>query len=150
MADTELNLVRPDERLTVTFRGQSRELFFSFARQNSCLRAVNDPDRLATIMLDPDASEAIIRIMLAEKGGSGEQFEVELGETDISMEDYDKILTWVLDHLTYFFMKRFQGLGNQAKALGPEADRLVSSLTGSANSTSSEASAGPSPSSPPS
>lgn len=139
-----MDLDKPSDYLTVTFRKERRELFMSFLRLNSCLRLLGEPERLATVMIDPDMTESIMRVMLAEKAGPGEYLDFELGEMDVPPEDVDKILIWVRDHLSYFFMKRFQQLGDQALQLGPVAEALKSSLLGSESSTSSEAAAGPS------
>lgn len=126
-----MELDKPSDHLVVTFRGQRRELFMSFLRLNSCVRMLGEPDRLATIMLDPDMAEAVIKIMVAEKGGAGEQFDVELADTDLSGDDVEAVLLWVRDHLAHFFLKRYQQLGEQAKQLAPVTEALRSSLLGS-------------------
>lgn len=140
----DANIPKPSDHLTVTYKDQSRELFMSFLRLNSCVRILGEPERLSTMLIDPDLAEAALRVMLAEKGGAGEQFDITLEDGDLSNEDVDKILLWVNEHLAHFFMKRFQQLGLQVKELGPTAQALKSSLLGSDDSTSSEASAGPS------
>lgn len=140
MSDIELKA--PDSRLTVTYRGEQRELFMSFLRMNSCLRMLGEPERLSVMLLDPDTCELMLRVVLAEKGQTGR--DVELQDDDLSDEDVDRILLWVQEHLTYFFMKRFQQLGDKTRALEPIAQRLKSSLVGSEVSSSSEPSAGPS------
>lgn len=145
MADLKLD--RPNDRLTITFQGQSRELFMSYRRQNNCLRALGDADNLVTLTLNPDMSEAMLKIMLAPTADTS-LYDVELGEDDMSMDDIDKTLVWVRDHLAYFFLKRFQQIGQQANQLEPLAGHLRSSLLGSASSISSEPSAGPSTAAP--
>jgi len=127
----DLELKSPDYRLTVLHNGLPLELFMSYLRKNSCIRVMGDFDRLPTMLLDPTTSELILQVMLAEKAGAGQMFEHELTETEISEEDADKILLWVHEHLTYFFMTRFQQLGEQTKELGPIAERLKSSMDGS-------------------
>lgn len=140
----DLELKRPDDRLTIMHQGKERELFMSFLRKNSCIRVLGEFDRLPTMLLDPNISEMVLQVMLAEKAGPGQLFEHELKEDELSADEVDRILLWVHEHLTYFFMMRFQQLGEQTKELGPVAERLKSSMTGSPVSSSNEASAGPS------
>ena len=140
--DTDLK--RPEPRLKITFKGEPRVLFMSYLRQNSCLRVLGEPENLQAVLVDPNISEMVLQVMLAEKAGAGKMFETALNEDDLEYEDVDRILEWVMEHLTYFFMRRFQMLGEQTKNLGPTVTRLQSSLNGSELSSSSEASAGPS------
>lgn len=121
------------DKLQVTYKGEQRTLFMSFLRQNSCLRVIGNPTNLATLMIDPDMSENVLRIMVAPKGGMGEMFEVELGDEDLSAADVDAILLWVQRHLTAFFMKRFQQASEAAKELEPVMKDLASQPTGSAD-----------------
>jgi hypothetical protein len=120
------------DKLEITFQGKKRELFMSYLRQNSCLRVIGNPQNLASLLVDPDLSENILRVMLAEKGGAGAMFEVELDENDLSGEDIDRILLWVQRHLTAFFMKRFQQAQASAKELEPAIKALESQAGGSA------------------
>lgn len=137
-------LKRPNPRLEITFQGAPRVLFMSYLRQNSCLRVLGDPENLQAILVDPNISEMVLQVMLAKNAGAGEMFDTKLNEEDLEYEEVDRILKWVMEHLTYFFMTRFQMLGDQTKQLGPMVTRLQSSLIGSELSSSSEASAGPS------
>ena len=111
----------PADRLTIKYKGESRELFMSFMRQNALLRYVDNPTTILTIGIDPDLSEAVIRAMLVEK-----------------------ITDWVSEHLTYFFMKRFQSMAERGKRLEPIAKALQLSVAGSGGSGSETAPAGPS------
>lgn len=139
-----MDLEKPDDRLTVNYKGEDRSLFMSYLRLNSCLRVLGDPERLGSLLLDPDLGESVIRVMVAPKGGAGEMFDVELEEEDLSGEDCRRIIDWVQDHLSYFFLSRFQETGKKFELLEPVAAALKSSLTGFDVSTSSEPSAGPS------
>lgn len=142
MAD-DTNIERPQDRIKIMVGEVERELFMSFQRLNNCLALLSDPDNLPSLMIDPFLGDAILRTMVAETPSTPVDT-VEVAEGAISMDDYDKVLLWVRDHLSHFFLKRFQQLGEQAKKLEPAAERLVSSLTGSQASSSSAPSAGPS------
>lgn len=139
---------QPEDRLTILYgekdNRQPKELFFSFLRQNSVLRFIDNPAQVINLKVNPDTAEAVLRIMLADKGGPGKMMEFELDEDLIANEDVDKILDWVQGHLTYFFMKQFQEMAEKAKHLEPTAKALQLSALGSESSTSETASAGPS------
>lgn len=132
----------PKDRMTVKYKGADKELFMSFMRQNALLRYVDDPTRVMMIGVDPDLSEALLRVMLAEKITDIHDFELEEG--DLSNQHSEEIIEWVSEHLTYFFMKRFQSMADRGRRLEPIAKALQSSVAGLDNSGSGTASAGPS------
>lgn len=136
-------IVRPRERLEVTYKGEKKVLFFSFQRQNSCIRILGEPDALPMMLLDPNICEAVLAVMLAPTASPGASLEFEVSEDDLDYADVELILEWVQEHLSYFFMKRFQQLGIASQKLEPLAAALKSSLIGSADLSSNEPSAGP-------
>lgn len=131
---------RPNERLSIQYKGEDRELFMSYLRLNQCVRVLGSPQDLPTMMLDPDTIETMLAVALAD----GPLKDFELQHDDLTHEAVDAILQWVQDHLVYFFMKRFQQLVEHKQQLEPAAQALKSSLLGSGASTSSAAAAGPS------
>jgi len=139
---------QPEDRMSVEYgppgERQEKPLFMSFLRQNSLCRFMDSPIAVVNLKVDPDLSENVLRVMLADKGGAGQMMSFELDEDMISGEDVDRILSWVQDHMTYFFMKRFQEMAEKARVLEPIAQALQSSQTGSDPSPSETASAGPS------
>lgn len=134
-----------EDRITVNYKGQDRELFMSYLRLNSCLRVIgNDPRSIAIFMIEPDMVENILRAVLAEKGGAGQMFDVALEDGDLSVGDVDAILLWVQEHFTDFFVKRFQQAQKSAADLEPMIAALASQGTGSAVSSGATPPAGPS------
>lgn len=138
----EINIPKPDDHLTIIYKGEPRELFMSYLRLNAHIRAIQSADRLINIMIDPDMVENTLQLALAPSLDAVDLMTMTLGETDLTSADVDKILFWTRDHLAHFFMKRFQEMADQGQQLGTVADRLKSSLTGLEPSTLSEASAG--------
>lgn len=141
MTDT---VEEPKDKLTIVFKGGSRELFMSWQRLNSVLRVVGHPSNLPNMMVDPDIGEGIIKVMVANTGTPEAMFDVVLEENDLSITDFDKILLWARDHVTSFFVRRLQQTGDYAKALGPMITALQSSVNGLGVSSSNVAVAGPS------
>lgn len=120
-------LVKPADHLEIKFKGQVKELFFSFNRQNALLRHFPEPTASLTATIDPFDAELILRIMLVDKLKHLDEFEVEEG--DLSNEDYEKILNWVADHLIHFFVSRFQQASQKAEALEPMMEKLAGFLS---------------------
>lgn len=131
MADTDALPPLPEDRLVVTHLGAPRELFMSFLRKNSILRFVENPTQIIWLSSEPDMIENVLRIMLSDKAGPGGMFEHELTETEISEDDVQRIMAWVQDHLTYFFMKRFQEMAQRGAVLEPLAKNLQKDLPSS-------------------
>lgn len=140
---------KPDDHLTITHNGAERVLFMSYLRKNSILRFVDNPTQIMWMASEPDLIENVTKIMLSPKAGPGGMFEHELTEEEISEDDVQKIMSWVQDHLTYFFMQRFQQMAEKGHALEPVAKGLQSLSNGSVGSNSETPSAGPSEQSPP-
>lgn len=138
----------PADRLTIHYgigdERAEKTLFMSFLRQNSLLRFIDSPVDVINLKVNPDLCENVLRILLADKGGPGKMMEFELDEDAIDGADVDRILDWVQDHMTYFFMKRFQEMADKSRVLEPIAKALQSSSAGSEPSPSPKASAGPS------
>ncbi|MFN4091633.1 MAG: hypothetical protein ACK4FG_01900 [Brevundimonas sp.] len=119
-----------NDKIEILFNGEKRELFMSFKRLNTCLRIVGNGEDFAGVIIDPDVGEMILQAMLADKGQSF--LEVELDEDAISPADYEKILTWVSEHLMGFFTNKLQQAADQAQKLEPLKERLQKlSQTGS-------------------
>ena len=125
---------RPEDKITIVFAGEPREIFMSFLRLNSLLRVVDEAPRVVMITVDPDLGEMVLRALLVEKPGA-DMFDFVLEEGVISNEAVERLQMWAQDHLTYFFMKRFQQIGQTAAKLEPLAKALQSSAPGSAPST---------------
>jgi hypothetical protein len=120
------------DKISITYAGQQRELFMSFLRLNSCIRVLGgDVNNIAMMMVDPDMGENILRVLLAPDGGAGAMFDFTLNENEIGPEDVDTILLWAQDHLTAFFVKRFQQAQASAKKLEPMIVAQESQLDGS-------------------
>lgn len=139
----------PEDRLIIGYgepdadgKREDKTLFFSFLRQNVLLRFIEGPPQVINMRADPDLCEVVLKVLLAEKGGAGKSLDVELDEDAISGDDVDRVISWVQDHMTHFFMKRFQEMAQRAAALEPAAKALQSSALGSAPSGSPTASAG--------
>lgn len=132
----------PNDRRTFVVNKEDLKVFMSFQRLNSLLRVLEDANNLPLITVDPDLSEACMRVLLSPTQAG--QFDIKIDEYEIESDVADEMILWCQDHLTSFFIKRLQQMDKQNGQLGPMVKDLQSSLLGSPNSTSAPASAGPS------
>ena len=105
------------DRLKIKFNGEDKELFMSFIRLNSCIRATGNGEEFGGVIADPDQGELLLKILLAEK--SQNVMDVELDEDSISPAEYDKVLNWVSEHLTGFFVSKLKEAQGRAAQLEP-------------------------------
>ncbi len=105
------------DRLKIKFNGEDRELFMSFMRLNSCIRATGNGEEFASVIADPDQGELLLQILLAEKGQS--PLDVELDEDSLTPADYNKIINWISEHLTSFFVSKIKEAQERASQLEP-------------------------------
>lgn len=105
------------DRFKVKFNGEERELFMSFVRLNSCIRATGNGEEFAGIIADPDQGELMLKIMLADKGQNA--LDVELDEDSLTPADYQSILDWISEHLTSFFVNKLKEAQSRAAQLEP-------------------------------
>lgn len=118
------------DKIQVTFKGEPRDVFMSFMRLNNCVRIVG-PQQFEGIVIDPDAAELIVQALLAPQDTNFVDFR--LAEDDMSMEDFEKIVSWAEEHLADFFARKLEkALQNSSKFEGLQARVQALSKAGSA------------------
>lgn len=115
----------PNDRLSIKFNGEDRELFMSFKRLNSCLRATGNGEEFLGALVDPDQGELLLQVLLAEKGQ--DPFTVELDEDSIEPAEYIRIMDWIGEHIMGFFKSRLEQIHTQGQALEPLKAKLLKS-----------------------
>lgn len=114
------------DRLKIKFADEEKELFMSFMRLNSCIRATGNGEEFAGVVADPDQGELLLKIMLADKGQN--VLDVELDEDSLTPADYDRVITWVSEHLVSFFVSKLKEAQARAADLEPLRAELQKSL----------------------
>jgi len=138
------NLVRPSDRFTIKVNNADHEFFMSFSRLNMIQRLLPNTQDVMSIGTDPDVSENVLQVLLAEKPKADQIMAIDITEYHIENDDVEALLSWTQDHALYFFLSRFQKLAEKAERLEPIAKLLQSSQTGLMDSLSKTMSAGPS------
>lgn len=96
----------PDKKLALHVDGQDREAFMSYGLQDQLLRLVRDTNEIGLVYADPDTRNAVIEQVLADRTPSGKIIQKKnFDDYDISTEEVEKLLAWVIDHVTAFFIR---------------------------------------------
>lgn len=127
--------VRVDEKMTT--------IFMSFGLRRALVTALGGMENIDRMMVDPDTGDRLMEAVLQERNKAGKVISPRsLDDFAISVDDADKLLTWVGDHLFDFFMKRLESTKAVGEKFGPMLLALMDSTTGSEGSPSSMESAG--------
>ena len=112
--DIATNYPAPEKTLTLKVDDAEREVFMSYGLQDQLLRLVKDTNEIGTLFIDAEVRNAVIEQVLAERTKTGKiTTKKAFDEYDIEIEEVDKILSWVADHITHFFIKVLSNLGRR-------------------------------------
>ena len=142
------NRTRPDKELVLEDSGMTFKM--TYVVMNDILRYVGGPDEAVTaILTSQDTRDLILRRLLTDNKKPIEKLEELIPVEDVELDifEIDDALAWVMEHVTYFFMKTADKV---MKAVGryPEiAQKMTTSSdpseTGSKPSQTQTKSAGP-------
>lgn len=121
-----------EQTITVNVDGEDREILMSFGLLNELTALVADPGFVPRIMTDVDLRESILISALSERSKTGKiTKELEdITDVDISMVDFERVLTWVMDHVMSFFIRSTQTIVRVTKQHKDTMEALGSSLDG--------------------
>lgn len=138
---------RPEKSLTLE---DGTELKMTYLMINDILRYVGGPDEaMEQILMNQSTRDLVIRRLLTQNGKSITVLEdlIPLEEVEIDIFEMDEILSWTLEHVSYFFMKtagRIQAVVEKYPEMTGEKKTSSSpSETGSTPSPTTTKSAGP-------
>lgn len=121
-----------EDRIHISLDGEDRELFMSRGLLLRLAALVGETTDLMQIYMDPTLNEMILTEVLKRRRPTGEQAaEFSLDDVEISNGDCDKIVEWVGDHVTDFFIGRVQ-MANRAL---PQYKKFAEAMVEVSNST---------------
>jgi len=128
------------DKLSITVDENERELFMSFGLLNELTTIIGDPARVSAVAVDPELRTEVLCAALAERKRSGKIIKaVDFDDLDISVEDVENVISWVMEHSLSFFVRSLRKVVDLTKAHQGEMTDLASSLAGSPSSPSSAA-----------
>jgi hypothetical protein len=98
-----------------------KELKMTFGMLNRLARIAGNVETLGMVMIDSDLQQALLSQLFATYDEKGKQLEVaDIDDINCSMEELLQLLAWVLENLTYFFLKNLQNSAKIAQQYKPE------------------------------
>ncbi len=123
-----------NDKLKVTIDGEERTLFMSFGLLNEIATLVGDPARVPAIPVDAILREEVLMAAFAKRKKSGKITEAieDFEDLDVSIEDVEATLDWVVEHVMSFFVRSLRKVVQVTKANEEDLKDLASFLGGSA------------------
>lgn len=106
----EAKLTPPPKELPLS---TGRILKMPYALLMDICRMLPDPaSALSLVLSDPYTQDYVVRRMLTplERVVKSEEDLIAPGEVDLDTDDVEALLSWVVQHVLYFFVKRTRGL----------------------------------------
>jgi hypothetical protein len=113
-----------DAKITV----KDREILMSYGLLNELTKLVGDPNRAATLDLDPDLGMQVLVTVLAPRTTSGKTEEFDMPE--LTPDEAYQVFDWVKAHVLDFFMKRLQSSLGAIEGRKEDLEKLGSLLSG--------------------
>jgi hypothetical protein len=144
-APTTEQLPELAETFDISVNGEDRSIFMSFGLLNDLTSIVGDPGAIASLTLNPDMRNGVLKSALAKRKKSGKiEEEVDIDDLDVSIKDVEALLDWVSGHVMSFFVRSLRKVAAVNEKYEAPLRDLVSSLGGSKSSASVTPSSGPS------
>lgn len=130
-----------NDKLKITIDGEERTLFMSFGLLNELASLVQDPARVPAIPVDAYLREAVLSAAFAKRKKSGKITEeiADFDDIDVTIEDVEATLDWVVEHVMSFFVRSLRKVVQVTKANETDLKDLASFLAGSDASPSATA-----------
>lgn len=94
--------------------GEEREIFMSYGLQNEVLKLIRDTNEIGNAYADTDTRNALIEQVLADRTKSGKiTSKKSFDDYEIDIEEVEKLLAWVVDHATAFFIRAIKILDSK-------------------------------------
>lgn len=144
----EVKIQKPEDRITVTVKGASREILMSAGLVRRLSAYVGSMDNVGAVYMEPALQIALIEECLRDRHPSGAAKDPadvipDLDKYELSTDDGDRLASWIGGHVTHFFINGALMMKNNLEDPMKTLQTLMSSLTGMAASLTSKPSAGP-------
>jgi hypothetical protein len=114
----------PDAKITV----RDREILMSYGLLNELTKLAGDPNKAATLDLDPDLAMQVLLTVLTPRTTSGKPEDFDMPE--LTPDEAYKVFDWAKAHLLDFFMKRLQSSLGAIEGRKADLEKLGSLLSG--------------------
>lgn len=144
--DVIKDIPRPDETIIIRVAGVQKTIFMSAGLRGRLVSHLSGLEDIESVFVNPTLQETLILECVAVRSKRGDIEDCSTTD-EISQSDAENLVSWVVDHVLYFFINgaaRTKEMGKE----GGAAQRLMLLLSGSQDSTENSPSAGPTEKSP--
>jgi|GEM_PF-1338766 len=110
---------RPLDRIQIKVNGETRDLFMSFGLLNELCALIPDAHAATQIALNADLRDVALITVLSPRDENGvipEDKVFNVKTMDIPLDEADKLLDWVSEHILYFFLNALRRVVAAQKA----------------------------------
>lgn len=146
--EVKMPKTRPDKSITLEESGLT--LTMTYVVMNDVLRFVGSiEEALTSVMTNQEVRDLIIRRLLTNNKKPIDNLDdlIKLEDVEVDIFELDDLLAWVMDHVTYFFMRMADKISKSAEKYPEVMEQMKMSSdpseTGLKASPTSNKSAGP-------
>lgn len=136
------DLIRPEPVIKINFAGVDKDIFMSAGLRTRLVLHLQNFNDIQDIYVSPVLQEAVLMEALSIRDKRGEITE-EVNLDELSPEESEKLVTWIVDHVVYFFTRGALST-KSLMSQGSQGEKLVQLLIGSQPLLENKPSAGPS------
>jgi hypothetical protein len=131
------------DRIKVKVDGNDQEVFMSFGLLSELAGVVGSPENITALSVIQGMREEVIRLALSDRKKRGQIVE-DKPAPELSIEDGEKLLAFISEHVMGFFVRTLQATTEIVKKNQQALESLASSSDGLRDSLSKKPSSGPS------
>lgn len=137
---------RPNLTFQIVVNEELKDVKLSYALLNEILQVVPDPTNIAGLLIQDASLRDYIarRVLTGNKPVLKNEDLIDMFETDVDPRAIGEMLTWIGDHVLYFFMTSAVEAEKLGRKYEATITQLVQSKNGAESSASETPSAGPS------
>ncbi|CAJ3204338.1 hypothetical protein DF044_01980 [Burkholderia contaminans] len=124
----------PPAKLEVTLAGEKKSLFMSFGLLNELCRGIGDAQGALQVTANSQLRDFALMVVLSDRDEEGNVVKpINVNRIEMSIEDGERLLDWVAQHATDFFVRTMERIvtghkdkENRLKALKELAENPAS------------------------
>ena len=99
----------PPAKLEVTLAGEKKSLFMSFGLLNELCRGIGDAQGALQVTANSQLRDFALMVVLSDRDEEGNVVKpINVNRIEMSIEDGERLLDWVAQHATDFFVRTME------------------------------------------
>ncbi|KVL49962.1 hypothetical protein [Burkholderia territorii] len=99
----------PSAKLEITLAGEKKSLFMSFGLLNELCRGIGDAQGALQVTANSQLRDFALMVVLSDRDEEGNVVKpINVNRIEMSIEDGERLLDWVSQHATDFFVRTME------------------------------------------